>query len=494
MTVPTARSSIAAGCLIADPGRSGVRRDVEIVLDGDLVAAVRPAERSGGTDWVMPTLADAHDHGRGLPTLAFGVRDEALELWIPGMFSQPTIDVGLLASFAFAKLARSGVGAIVHCHNPQDQSRAVEEAVAVCSAGRAVGVRIAYVVPLMDQHAIGYGDPDHIAAYAGSDVSELMSAQVEAPPIDEQLALVDEIAVAVEGPGVSVQYGPVGPQWASIELLEAVAAASSTTGRRVHMHLFETVLQREWADAQHPDGLLELLDRIDLLSPRLTVAHGIWLDDDELSLLAERGVIVSVNSSSNLRLRSGTARVDRMRALGTPFAFGLDGMSLDDDEDALRELRLSQLLHAGVGLDVGLSPHEALARATSVGHTAVDGSTVHGVVAPGAPADLVVLDGAAIAADVAPGACDELTLLVARACARHVRQVIVAGRVIVDDGRVTGVDEPSIAEEIADACRSAADDLAARRPLLDAHRSMLAAFYRDGGHRRPRDRESEIGV
>lgn len=479
---------MTAGCLIADPWRGDVRTNVEIELHDGRIRSIEGADSGDSSSWVIAALADAHDHGRGLPTLAYGALDDALELWIPALGQQPAIDAGLLAASAFSKLARSGVGAVVHCHNPQTGADPVDEAVRVCGAARAVGIRMAYVVPMSDQNGIGYGSAADIAEHADPRYRTQLAASGSAPPVpvDQQIALVESIAQAVEGDGVTVQYGPVGPQWASIPLLEAIAEASERTSRRVHMHLFETRLQREWADAHCPDGLLTLLDGIGLLTPRLTVAHGVWLDDAELTLLAERGVIVSVNTSSNLRLRSGTAPVERMRDIGTRFAFGMDGMSLDDDEDALRELRLTRLLHAGEGLTEVLTAGEALGRATSEGHAAVDGSTAHGVVCAGAPADLVVLDGERLAHDVAPGACDEVTLLVARACAHHVRRVIVGGRLIVDDGRVLGVDEEGIAAEIARQCRAASDTLAAGRPAVSAHQAALAGFYRAGGHRQSR--------
>ncbi|MFP6735150.1 MAG: amidohydrolase family protein [Rhodospirillales bacterium] len=97
------------------------------------------------------------------------------------------------------------------------------------------------------------------------------------------------------------------------------------------------------------------LDRIGLLSPRLTVAHGVWLRAAECELLAERGVIVSINTSSNLRLHSGIAPVADLIRAGVQIAIGLDAASIDDD-DGLREMRLTQLLHAGTGFDEVLSP------------------------------------------------------------------------------------------------------------------------------------------
>ncbi|NJN36902.1 MAG: amidohydrolase family protein [Nitrospiraceae bacterium] len=75
---------------------------------------------------------------------------------------------------------------------------------------------------------------------------------------------------------------------------------------------------------------MDHLDRLGLLSPRLTVAHGVHLTEEECTLLAKRQVTVSVNTSSNLRLRSGVAPVSRFRRTGLGFGLGLDGMSFDD--------------------------------------------------------------------------------------------------------------------------------------------------------------------
>ena len=127
------------------------------------------------------------------------------------------------------------------------------------------------------------------------------------------MALADDVAAAADGPGFNVQYGPNGVQWCSDELLQAVAEASHRTGRRVHMHLLETKYQRQWADAAYPDGVVRTLDEIGLLTPRLTLAHCVWARPDELELLAERGVTISVNTSSNLHLHSGLAPMRLMR-------------------------------------------------------------------------------------------------------------------------------------------------------------------------------------
>ena len=80
----------------------------------------------------------------------------------------------------------------------------------------------------------------------------------------------------MESPTFRVQFGPNGPQWCSDELLGAIAEASARTGRRVHMHLLETRYQRAFADAEYREGVVSRLDKLGLLSPRLTLAHCVY--------------------------------------------------------------------------------------------------------------------------------------------------------------------------------------------------------------------------
>lgn len=481
---------IEAEIALIQPGQSRAANDVVLQIDhgtgslAAIAAAGRSARLGGKGRLVLPALANAHDHGRGLPTLAYGAVDQALELWVPLLGQQPAVDPELLAGLALAKQARGGVGAVVHFHNPQRAGEMVEEAAGVIRAASAVGIRLAFVVPLADRNHLGYGPAGDVLAHAALSDRPLIADRWGGTmsSVAEQLAEVGEIAAAASSPLVSVQYGPVAPQWCTDELLERVAEEAARTGRRVHMHLLETRYQREWADAAYPAGLVRHLDQIGLLSPRLTVGHGVWLTDEELTLLAERRVIVAINTSSNLRLRSGIARVGRMLELDVQVAFGLDGLSLDDDEDMLRELQLTHLLHAGVGLEEGVTAGQVLQGAVAVGPaTVVDGRW--GTIEPGALADLLVVDRATYATDVADGLVDERELLLGRCRARHVQALVVAGRIVARDGRVLGVDEDALAAEVAARCRAAAGDIEAGARLTAAYQAALRRFYDSGGHR-----------
>jgi len=409
----------------------------------------------------LPAPADAHDHGRGLRTLAFGAGDQTLETWLPELAFEPRVDPYLRAVVAFARLAEGGIAAANHCHNTQDAQALLREAEGVARAAREVGLRIAFAVPFAGRNSVVYGPiAPLLARLPESDHARVLAMRQPSRTLQQNFALVEQIA-QFEHDGFSVQYGPVGPQWVDDEAMAAIAQASADSGRRVHMHLFETRRQRAWADAQYPGGLLRHLDAIGLLSPRLTVAHAVWLDDADCSLLAERGVTVSANASSNLRLRSGQAPWTRYLDAGLRFGLGLDGMSLDDDEDMLREMRLAwhqlataEALHDRDRSGDGNSSNDGgerfalgdLFRAVCVhGRHSITGDDGGGELAAGAPADILVLDTQRLTQDRLSDQRPELLeLVLARASKRDIALLIVGGRALVRDGRCCSVDLPAL--------------------------------------------------
>ena len=424
-------------------------------VDGErlkLVAAAAPVANR----LAMPALVNAHDHGYGIPTLAVGAPDDALECWIPGLVNRPATDPGLEARIAFGRMALSGIGTTVHCHNSGRRDRILAEAEAVAEAANAVGIRVAFSCPIADRNLVVYGDPAPLANYGhpagGSHGSATRRSGGE--DIDNAVA----IAGAHGSDLFNVQLGPIGPQWCEAETLERIAQVSAETGMRVHMHLLETERQRQWLDREWPEGPLVRLDRMGLLSPRLTVAHGVWLQPDECELLAERGVTVAVNSSSNLRLRSGIAPVPRFAEAGLRFAIGLDGAGFDDDQDMFRELRLFRRLQSGMALSDRMPPARVMRAALADAFHVFDGSGDYGRIATGERADLLIVDLAAMTMDVVHDGSPLIEIVLARARARDVRELMVAGRPVVSEGRLCGFDfDRARAELIAQARASPSD-------------------------------------
>jgi cytosine/adenosine deaminase-related metal-dependent hydrolase len=407
-----------------------------------------------------------------------------VEVWVPGTYTLPPLDPYLVAAAALGRMAESGVGSVVHCHLFRAPERLLAEAEAVARAARDIGVRVAFVVPLRDRHRLGYGYDEAILDYMDPTDRKAVAAQWQRPlpTASDQLSVVTEIASRFAGDLFHVQYGPIGVEWCSDALLERVASDSERTGLRVHMHLLESRYQREWAEHAYPQGIVRHLDRIGLLSQRLAIAHGVWLRREECALLAEHGVTVSVNATSNLRLRSGVAPLGAMRGAQLGIALGMDSLSLDDDDDMLRELRLAYRLHRGCGLDDQIDKAALFEAAMRRGPAIVSGEDGFGAIKRGAPADVLLLDYAAMASDVIDELCEETEIVLARATAEHVRSLIVSGRTVVAGGKTTGLDLPAVQRELTAQARSFAKPLQAQRPTLHAFQAGLRRFYRAGGH------------
>ena len=401
----------------------------------------------------MPAFANAHDHGRGLPTLSCGIPDGPLEVWMSRLGVEPHTLSFLNTACAFARMACAGIGATVHCHNTQNGRALLQEATGVAKAAQAVGIRVAFAVPFAGTNPFVYESEQRFQdIFTHPEHFPVLTAPRHHRSLEEGLNIVDALA-ELESPTFNVQYGPVGPQWTDRATLETISDRSAATGRRVHMHFFETRPQREWADSMFPEGILQYFDSIGLLSPRLTLAHGVWLREHEIELLATRGVLLSCNISSNMRLASGLPPLPTILAKKLKFGIGLDGMSLEDDDDILREARLlrgiMQTLHPGLdgpGDTRDSTPlcFHALMR---VGRECIVGQDNGGLLEAGRPADFVIVNTqrvmpTVIADDVLP------ELLLTRLTRQDVQALVVNGRTIVSDGRCQTVDLHDMENEL----------------------------------------------
>jgi cytosine/adenosine deaminase-related metal-dependent hydrolase len=450
-----------------------------IRISGDRIVALEPA-RSGEPVLAMPVLVNAHDHARSVRSSSFGAGGKPLETWLHYLALLPAVDPYLAGAVSLARSALGGAGAVmVHYTRVQGLTDLPTEAAEVARAARDVGVRVGFAVAMRDRHPLVYGPSEPILAGLSAGARDEIARRfirVPAPPA-EQVALVDAVAAAAAGPMFDVQYGPQGVQWCTAELLAAIAEASQRSGRRVHMHLLETRYQRDWADAAHPDGIVAHLDRIGLLSERLTLAHCTWARPAELELIAARGATIAVNTSSNLGLRSGITPLAEMVRRGCRVALGLDGLALDEDDDALREMRLAHLLHGGNGFRVDVDRAQMLEMAFVNGRRSVLNVGDGGTLAGGAPADLLLLDWNAVDDDRLRDDLDPLDLLFARTTARHIREIVVAGRSIVRDGRVTGIDFPAMRAELLERLRSdLRQNMALATALGDLERVIMTHF------------------
>jgi 5-methylthioadenosine/S-adenosylhomocysteine deaminase len=193
-------------------------------------------------------------------------------------------------------------------------------------------------------------------------------------------------------------------------------------------------------------------------------------------------VAICLNTSSNLGVRSGLAPVRDMLRAGVPIAIGLDGLGIDDDDDALRELRLAWFVHQGLGFEEWLDAATLARAACDTGRFVVTGIAEPAALEPGRLADLLVLDYAALSRDVIAESAAELPLVLARAASRHIKALYVGGRQVLAEGRVTGVDLPALETEMVDQLRRGMQEFNEWQRTVVRMRAALTRFYATDMH------------
>ena len=152
---------------------------------------------------------------------------------------------------------------------------------------------------------------------------------------------------------------------------------------------------------------------------------------------------------------------------------GLDGLAFDEDEDALREMRLAYAVHKALGFDIKMPRDKLIQFATENGRFAITGEADSGQVEPGAPADLLILDWDRLAAELVEPEVPPLDLLLAKARQEHIKGLVVGGREVVRDGAVTGVDLPALEAELLAALRKAYPTTADVRAAMPEFKAAL---------------------
>ena len=441
------------------------------------------APATGGDGYALvPALINSHDHGRGLGTAPLGVPDDLLEIWLPGLWSQPAISPYLAAAYDGLRLLRAGVCATAHSHNPRNWLAQRDEAEDTLRGYADAGIRAAFHPVIIDQNGLVYDDLPGFLAALPPELRAAAKQFATPPPLGREayLALCDDLVERHHDASehtAHIQISPAGGQWCSDELIAACVAFAQRHGTRVQMHMLETRYQALYARRRWGTTFVRHLEAIGALGPWLTLAHMVHVAPDDLALLAERGVAVAHNPSSNLRLRSGVAPVEALARAGVTLGVGLDGHSLDEDQDYLRELRLAWTLANRPGAASGtMAASEVWRMGTSGGAAATFGAgTMLGTLDVGAPADLVLLDWSAVrGAWFAPQA-DPFEVLLRRASGAHVAHVMVGGRWALHDGRSTTLDEAQIVAALREELR--AQPPADANPLARSA-ALLAPYLR----------------
>jgi 5-methylthioadenosine/S-adenosylhomocysteine deaminase len=396
---------------------------------------------------LMPGLINAHTHSHGNLVRSAGDKwtlELGMHLVAAIRRNQTVEDKYLGALIGAVEMVSKGCTA---CYDLVYEAPypTVEGLNAVAQAYADVGMR-AVVTPMMASHSFYRAYPgllealpadmrDHFGAWnAGKDE---MSLDVTRKALHGWKFDRDQVTMAVS---------PTTPLHCSDAFWKGAAALAREYGAGLHSHLAESKLQAVGGLERYGCTLTEHLDHLGVLGPNFTAAHGVWLDDADVSRLADRGAKLAHNPGSNMRYGSGLAAVRRMLDRKLQVGIGTDSRSCSDNLNMFEAMRLASFVSRVRGPDYRrwLGTDEVFRMATVDSAHALGFGDKIGRLEAGAYADIVFLNRRNL--NYVP-LNDVTNQIVNAEDGTGVDSVMIGGRMILERGRFTTVDYDSLAEK-----------------------------------------------
>jgi 5-methylthioadenosine/S-adenosylhomocysteine deaminase len=411
--------------------RIGVR-DGRIASIEPMTAAPEPAARAidGTGHAAIPGMICTHDHV--FQNLIKGLGDE-LEVW-------PIVEGVILATAEEMTPEETYIGALAAC---VEGLKSGTTAVLDFMVGR----------PEIEQHqAVVRAFRDSGArGFLGRATRELHHEAAHRDPwyipLEEALAQITQVASEYDnGLGVpSALPAPGNPRTMTTEGLVRVAEYARERGCLITIHLAEYDEERQQGVDRWGRPTIAALDELGFLGPNVVAAHSVLVDDDEIGILARTGTKVSYNPVSNAYCGVGVAPVLAMLEAGVGVSLAVDGSAVNV-KDMLQSLKFGALLQKVATRDArAINARDMLRMATVGGAEALGVPDELGVIGVGRRADLSLFDLRRL--NVVP-VHDVISAIVYASAPENIRTVIVGGRVVVEDGRSTLVDEAGLIREL----------------------------------------------
>ena len=387
---------------------------VSIRCEDGLISAISADLSPGEADRVIdaegmllaPPMVNGHTHTAMTLFRAFG-DDLPLMQWLekmiwPAEAKLTPDDVYWGTRLATVEMLRTGTTKFFDVYWNSDQ---------VARAGVDAGMRVAAGQAVIDQ--LESDKAPEVIAEAG-----------------EYLDRLGEL-----GPLVTPCIAPHAVYTVSEDSLRGLAELMHEREAILNIHLSETEHEVQQCLEQTGKRPAEYLDSLGALGPLSILAHGVWLDDAELDLIAQKGATVVTNPCANMKLAVGGALPYRAaKEKGVQMALGTDGPSSNSNLDMFEEAKIFALLHKHESTDPSAAPaSDVLALARGERSELIGGTPLE----VGQPADFLLLDP-----DLPVMAAGDLNAcLVYGAASEAVDTVVVAGSVVMQDRQVPGSDE-----------------------------------------------------
>ena len=412
-----------------------------VMQGGRILASGEPAELAEAfpeherEDWgevaVLPGTVNGHAHT--FQTLLRGFGDDLnfmawrdLVLYpFAERLDRDAIKTGAL--FDFAEMAKAGVTTAVDFFYLHDHGN--ENAMAVVEAAREVGIRVVLARSMYDWT----GAPKRFQETPRE--AERNFLQLYSELRGNRMAFAQPAPHSIHG--------------ASPEMIQEGARLAEEIGLPFHIHVAEGRYERELSIERHGTSPVAFLDSLGVLSERTLMVHCVWVDQHDLALMSDRGVKVVHNPSANAFLGDGIAPVRQMSELSIPVCLGTDGGCTNSRQSIFEEMRMAALMAKASGADASvLGAEETVLMGTARGGEAL-GLPI-GRIAADYAADLVVVDLRALSLQPAKTAFKQVVYSMQPDA---IKRVVVGGETVVEDGRLTQVDEKEILAKVREVTR-----------------------------------------
>lgn len=241
--------------------------------------------------------------------------------------------------------------------------------------------------------------------------------------------------------------GPHAPYTCPPGYLQKVMTLADELGVGIHIHLAETRSEFEDILRQYGKTPVALMQEVGLFSRPVLAAHCVHLTDEDIQILAANRVAVAHNPQSNMKLASGIARVPELLQAGVTVGLGTDGASSNNNQDMIDEMRSCAFLHKVSTMNPQIMPaYQVIEMATAKGAQALGLESEVGVLRPGMKADIILVN---LEKPHLYPHHDVIAHLVYAAQAADVDTVMVDGQVLMEDRRLTTIDESRVLAEAA---------------------------------------------
>ena len=482
--MPDADAIVIRGGRLIDAAAHGAEL-ADILIIGDTIDEIGPPGVEAPTHAqvidaagkaLMPGLVNAHTHSHG--NLAKAVGDRwPLELLLnsgPWLNSQRSHeDMHLSAKLGAVEMILRGCTACYDLFHEMPLP-SLDGQTAVGRAYQEVGMR-SVVAPMMSDITFYDAVPglrdalpddlrgrvDRICAAPKESLIAASRHLLEAWPFDREK--------------VQIALAPTIPLLCSDDFLAACRDVAQDHGARLHTHMAES---RVWALGgmkKYGKTLTAHFDALGILGPKFTAAHAVWIEEDDMRRMGDKGASVAHNPSSNMRLGSGLADVQRMRRAGVNVGLGTDAANCGDHLNMFEAMRLASFTSRVQDHDFTdwLTTDEAFMMATEGSARALGFGDDIGRIAPGYKADLAFLD----LSDIAFVPLHDITnQIVHCADTTAVDSVMIGGRLVLENRRLLTVDYDALVRDVEKAVERLGAAQRENRELAQALQSTVGSY------------------